>query len=92
MNEKYLHFIWKNKRLPLHQIQTTDGKEIQILDVGLHNHQAGPDFFNGKIKLEGVVHQGNIEMHVKSSDWNLHKHQLDPAYNNVILHVVYLHD
>ena len=92
MNEKYLHFIWKNKRLPLHQIQTVDGREIQIIDVGIHNHQAGPDFFNGKIKLEGVVHQGNIEMHVKSSDWNLHKHQLDPAYNNVILHVVYLHD
>lgn len=92
MNEKYLHFIWKNKRLPFHRIQTVEGKDIHILDVGIHNHFSGPDFFNGKIGMQGIVHQGNIELHVKSSDWNLHKHQFDDAYRNVILHVVYLHD
>lgn len=92
MNENYLHFLWKNKRLPLHLIKTIDRQEIQILDVGIHNLDAGPDFFNGKILLNGVVQIGNIELHVKSSDWYIHGHHLDAAYDNVILHVVYKHD
>lgn len=92
MNEHYLHFLWKNKRLPLHRLHTIEGEKIEILHVGFYNPDSGPDFFNGQIRLGEVKHSGNIEMHVKSSDWNLHGHQYDPAYANVILHVVYEHD
>jgi hypothetical protein len=92
MNENYLHFLWKNKRLPLTNLHTIDGKKVEILHVGIHNLDSGPDFFNGKIVIDQITHSGNIEMHVKSSDWNLHGHQFDKAYSNVILHVVYEHD
>jgi hypothetical protein len=92
MKENYLHFIWKNKRFPIHDLKTTDGREIEILHVGIHNHDSGPDFFNGQIRLNNTNYSGNIEIHVKSSDWNLHGHQFDSAYSNVILHVVYEHD
>jgi len=92
MNENYLHFLWKNKRLPLANLYTVEGRKVEILHVGIHNPDSGPDFFNGKIFLDEITHSGNIEMHVKSSDWNLHRHQFDPAYSNVILHVVYEHD
>lgn len=92
MTEKYLHFIWKNKRLPFHLLKTTEGKAIRVLHVGTYNTASGPDFFNGQIELDNVVYNGNIELHIKSSDWIAHKHQHDPAYNNVILHVVYEHD
>ena len=71
---------------------TIDGKKVEILHVGIHNLDSGPDFFNGQILLDEIRHSGNIEMHVKSSDWNLHGHQFDKAYSNVILHVVYEHD
>lgn len=92
MNENYLHFLWKNKRLPFNHLKTVDGKDVEILQVGIHNHDSGPDFFNGKIRMDGITHSGNIELHVRSSDWNLHGHQFDQAYSNVILHVVYEHD
>lgn len=92
MNENYLHFLWKNKRLPLNGLQTVDGEKIEILHAGVYNLDSGPDFFNGQIVLDGIRHSGNIEMHVKSSDWNLHGHQFDKAYSNVILHVVYEFD
>lgn len=93
MNENYLHFLWKTKRLPFHALKTSDNIEIGIKHVGFHNtNESGPDFINGKIILDGLEWCGNIELHVKSSDWYLHKHQNDLAYNNVILHVVYEHD
>lgn len=92
MNENYLHFLWKNKRIPFSNLQTIDGKQVEILQVGIHNLDSGPDFFNGKIRIDQITHSGNIEMHVRSSDWNLHGHQFDKAYSNVILHVVYEHD
>ena len=84
MNENYLHFIWKTKRLPFHLIKTTAQKDILIKHVGYHNtNESGPDFMNGKILYEGLEWCGNIELHVKSSDWYVHKHQKDLAYNNV---------
>lgn len=93
MTETYLHFIWKLKRLPFHQLKTTDGKEIHILNNGIHNiSESGPDFFNARIMYEGIEWAGQIEMHVKSSDWCKHKHHTDEAYTNVILHIVYEHD
>jgi hypothetical protein len=92
MNEQYLHLLWRTKRLPLHLLKTIDGRDIRILHVGFYNTASGPDFFNGSIALDGLRHNGNIELHVKSSDWYAHGHQHDDAYNNVILHVVYEHD
>lgn len=93
MNENYLQFLWKVKRLPFHQIKTTSNQIVEILHVGTHNlNESGPDFLNGKIRINGIEWCGNIEVHIKSSDWYKHNHQLDPAYSNVILHVVYEHD
>lgn len=92
MKEEYLHAIWRMKRLPVSQLYLTDGRKLTIKKTGWHNHDAGPDFFNGSIEIDEMIWNGNIEIHVKSSDWYLHKHQLDPAYNSVVLHVVFQHD
>ena len=89
MQESYLHYIWKAKRFKGHRLCLIDGREVQIKNVGWHNNDAGPDFFNGTILIDGIEWTGNIELHVKSSDWYLHNHQVDESYKNVILHVVY---
>ena len=73
-------------------LQTTAGESITIVQVGMHNLNAGPDFFNAKIKIDNTLWAGNVELHVKSSDWLLHKHQNDLSFQNIILHVVYLND
>ncbi len=92
MNENYLHQIWKNKRLPFHQLKLVSGQDFTLLHQGVHNNESGPDFFCGKVKINDLIWYGNIEIHVKSSDWYLHKHQFDRAYDNVILHVVLEND
>jgi len=93
MTESYLHFLWKMKRLPFHQLTTTDGKQLTVLHHGWHNMtESGPDFYNARIFYDDLQWIGQIEMHVKSSDWYEHNHHVDMAYNNVILHVVYEHD
>jgi hypothetical protein len=84
--EELMYFVWQ-QRLFL-TIETLDGQPIDILHPGLRNYDAGPDFFNAKIKQDGIVWAGNVEMHVKASDWYRHHHQDDPAYESVILHVV----
>ncbi len=85
--EKLLHYAWKHKILPLKPLQTTDGQELEIIDPGMSNHNAGPDFFNAKIRIGGVMWAGNVELHMRSGDWFLHGHHTNPAYDNVILHV-----
>lgn len=92
LKEEFIHFLWRTKKLPVNGYVTTDGKMLEILDFGIYNVDAGPDFFNGKIKIDGTIWAGNIEMHVFSSDWQKHKHQHDSAYDNVVLHVVYEDD
>jgi len=92
LKEEFIHFLWRTKKLPLNGYVTTGGKILEILDFGIYNVDAGPDFFNGKVKIDGTTWAGNIEMHVFSSDWRRHKHQHDSAYDNVILHVVYEDD
>ncbi len=92
MKEEYLHQIWLTKRLPMHKLTLTDGRKLEVLHTGWHNHESGPDFFNGAITIDGMRWNGNIEIHIKSSDWYAHKHHLDEAYDNVILHVVHKHD
>lgn len=92
MKEAYLHYLWKNKRLPFQEIER-DYPTISVVDVGEYNqHLKGPDFSFGKIKFGDILECGPIEFHVKSSDWYKHNHHNDPAYNPVILHVVYEHD
>ena len=88
MNEDFLHFIWKFKLFDKHNLQTTDGESVQIISVGLQNNCSGADFTNARIKIGNTEWVGNVEIHLKSSDWIQHKHHMDATYNNVILHVV----
>lgn len=92
INEAFLHFIWKFLLFENKLIFTSNKEKLEILSVGTQNHDSGPDFFNARIKIENTLWAGNIEIHINSSDWNLHKHYTDDAYNNVILHVVYNHN
>lgn len=85
--EQLLHYVWKHKIFPLKELKTTSGQLLEVIDTGLANRNAGPDFFNAKIKLDGVLWVGNIEIHTSSSDWMKHGHHTDAAYDNVILHV-----
>ena len=85
--EQLLHYVWKHKIFPLKELKTTSGQQLEIIDAGLANPNAGPDFFNAKIKLDGVLWVGNIEIHTTSSDWMKHGHHTNPAYDNVILHI-----
>lgn len=90
--EDLLHFIWKFRLFKMQQLKTADGDQVEIIRPGLHNHNAGPDFENAKIKIGDTLWVGNVEIHVNSSDWYRHQHQTDMAYDNVILHVVAKHD
>lgn len=92
INEDLIHYLWKTKRFVYDDLKTTEGLSVDIFDWGSHNHHSGPDFSNGKVKIEDTTWAGNIEMHISSSDWDRHKHTGDPAYDNVILHVVWEHD
>ncbi len=92
MREDLLHFIWKYKKLELGNLVTSKNEKIQIVDFGTLNHLAGPDFFNAKVNIDGQLWAGNIEIHIKSSDWFAHGHEEDTNYDNVILHVVWQDD
>lgn len=85
--EQLLHYVWKHKLFPLKPLETVQGENLEIIDPGTYNSNAGPDFFNAKIKLSGIVWVGNVEIHLQSSDWKRHGHHLDTNYNSVILHV-----
>ena len=87
--ERLLHYTWKHKLLPLGSLTTTDGRSVEVISPGLYNSSdAGPDFFNAKIKVDGMLWVGNVELHTKASDWYRHRHDSDPAYDSVVLHVV----
>lgn len=90
--EKLLHYVWKHKILPLKSLVTTDGRSLELVDPGLHNSNQGPDFFNAKVRMDGTTLAGNVEIHLRSSDWYRHGHDKDAAYNNTILHVVQVAD
>lgn len=85
--EQLLHYVWKHKIFPLKELKTTTGQQVEVIDTGLANSNAGPDFFNAKLKLDDVLWIGNIEIHRKSSDWFKHGHHTDASYNSVILHI-----
>ena len=86
--EQLLHYVWKHKLLPLSELKTTDGHCVEVIDPGLHNRNAGPDFFNAKVRIGGTLWVGNVELHLRSTDWYQHGHDRDSRYNNVVLHVV----
>ena len=92
MYENFLHYLWRTRRFDLSNLVTTEGDTLDILDFGEYNTNAGPDFLNARIRIGNVTWAGNVEMHVKTSDWIQHGHQHDEAYSNVILHVVYEND
>ena len=86
--EQLLHYCWKHKLWPMEGLATTDGQRVEVIDPGLHNRNAGPDFFNAKVKIDGTLWVGNVEIHDRASDWYQHGHEHDPHYDNVVLHVV----
>jgi hypothetical protein len=91
MNENFLHFVWKYRTY--HPgVETTEGQALEVIQPGHHNKNAGPDFSNARIKIDETLWAGNVEIHVKASDWYAHNHQEDAAYANVILHVVLEND
>lgn len=92
MKEEFLHYVWLHKKLSFDKLVTVKDKSIEIVQSGLPNFNAGPDFFNAQIVIDGQFWAGNLEIHCKSSDWYAHHHETDSAYDNVILHVVWEHD
>jgi hypothetical protein len=92
MKEDFLHHVWQHKKFAVNHLKTTTGESIQILNSGQLLQLAGPDFFNAQLIIGNQKWAGNIEIHLKSSDWYLHHHEKDPAYDSVILHVVWEHD
>jgi hypothetical protein len=90
--EEFLHFVWRAKRFNMEALRGSLGEALQILDFGRRNADAGPDFLHARIRIDDTLWVGNVEIHIKSSDWLAHRHQHDPAYDNVILHVVWEDD
>ncbi len=88
MKEEFLQFIWEHGLFTKNDLKTTDGRSVEIISTGQPNSDSGPDFFNAKIRIGDTVWAGNIEIHQKSSHWYQHKHDMNAAYDNVILHVV----
>ncbi len=90
--EDFLQLVWKYQYFDRRDLRTTDGQVIRILNQGFHNHGEGPDFRNASLDLNGVTFHGHVEVHRYSSEWKQHAHGGDPAYNSVILHVVWEDD
>jgi len=92
MKESFLHLVWQQGLFEQTNLCTVQKENIQLYKKGVPNYLQGPDFSNAIVEIGGVKWAGNIEIHIKSSDWYAHKHQKDKNYGNVILHVVYEHD
>lgn len=92
MNEKLLQYLWNFKIFKSFDFKDVDANDLEIVDFGRWNFDSGPDFLFGKIKSKGLTLVGNIELHVKSSDWIFHKHSGNPEFDNIIAHVVFVHD
>lgn len=92
MQEDLLQYIWQFQYFNTSGLLTSSGETIQIIYPGSHNNNQGPDFTDAKIKINQTIWAGNVELHINSSDWNLHNHSSDSNFNNIILHVVWNHD
>ncbi len=91
MKEDFLNYLWEN-RLLKGRLETADGLEVEVVKTGFRNADSGPDFLEAQVRIGTTLWAGNVEIHVKSSDWNRHGHMWDKAYDNVVLHVVYEQD
>ena len=91
-SEQFIQFVWKHRLHHAGSLTTTCGIDLEIRHPGEQNLHAGPDFFNALIRMDRLTWAGNVEIHHRSSDWYRHRHHLDAAYNNVILHVVEHYD
>ncbi len=92
MNERLLQFIWQFQYYNKHSLQTTSGEILQVVKPGTWNHHQGPDFSEATIRIANTTWVGNIEIHIRSSDWYRHHHETDNHYANIILHVVWEED
>jgi hypothetical protein len=92
MKEDFLHFIWKHRLFKNNCLLTTGNEPVEIISSGQYNTDAGPDFLNAKIKIDGTLWAGNVEVHRRASDWARHIHHEDKSYDTVILHVVTVDD
>ena len=90
--EQLLQYVWQHRLWRSEDMVTNDGLRVRVLDPGLLNHDAGPDFFNAKVEIDGRIWVGNVEIHVRATDWRRHGHDSDRAYDNVVLHVVQYDD
>ena len=86
--EQLLQFVWQHRLALRPGMTTVDGRSVTVVNQGKLNTDAGPDFFNATVIIDGQTWAGNVEIHVKASDWLRHHHDADPAYDSVILHVV----
>lgn len=86
--EMLMQYIWEHRLWNPAEMTTNDGRKVRVIDPGTRNTDAGPDFFNAKVEIDGCMWAGNIEIHVRASDWHRHGHDCDKAYDSVILHVV----
>ena len=89
MQESFLHFVWQYQYFNKTALLTTNGAKVNVIHPGMHNTDAGPDFKEAIIQIDDIEWRGHVELHVNSADWTYHKHHTDPAYNNVVLHVVW---
>ncbi len=92
MREEFLHYIWRYQKFNSSDLKTVENIPVQVIKTGMSHNNAGPDFQQAKIKIGEVEWAGAVEIHIKASDWNRHKHQRDPNYEGVILHVVWKAD
>ncbi|RYG34335.1 MAG: DUF2851 family protein, partial [Chitinophagaceae bacterium] len=88
MNEKLFQFIWQQLRFDQRNLATTNGEKVAILFQGTLNTNQGPDFLNARLRINETLWAGNVELHLKETDWKKHGHSTDEHYDNVILHVV----
>jgi len=86
--EQLLQYVWKYRLYTTTSLYTMEGLPVEIIDSGIPNTDAGPDFFNAKIKIGDTLWAGSVELHLSSSDWYAHDHHIDKAYDSVVLHVV----
>lgn len=92
MKEEFLHFLWKYSLYDTDKLTDSEGKRIIVISPGDYNRDSGPDFFNARLKIAGTEWAGNVEIHVLSSHFDLHGHNFDPAFDNIILHAVGVND
>ncbi|WP_420552631.1 DUF2851 family protein [Tenacibaculum aiptasiae] len=92
MKEEFLHFLWQYKLFDITNLKSVHNESIQIVKSGMHNKNSGPDFLNAQLKINHQLWIGNVEIHINSSDWYVHKHEEDENYDAVILHIVWNHD